>query len=174
MALNVSSSFCSSFAFTEGHIGKLQVWRRLSALPSGQQAKICPGSTCSVDQAWSSDCCGSRCGERSHHRLLREQPGGSLQGGIVFSLVDSLDLTLLCFHLWKRGYSTVLIFCPGTSNSWAICVQQNSWRHHGREGQQEPFLWPQSQPPLHYHRKKGVSVMRPLVTGKHDIYNVSR
>lgn len=159
----LSTFFCSSFAFTEGHTGKLQVWCRLSALPSGQQAKICPGGNCSVDQVWASDCCGCRGGERLHHCLLGEQPGGSLQGGIVFSLVDPLGLTLLCFYLWKRGNSTVLTLCPGTSNRWAIWVQQNSWQHRGREGQQEPFLWPQSQPSLHYHRKKGMYVRYPLV-----------
>lgn len=70
------------------------MWWRLSALPSGQQAEICLKGSCSVDQVGSSDRCGCRCGERSHHRLLREQPGGSLQGGIVFSPVVCHCLTL--------------------------------------------------------------------------------
>lgn len=49
--------------FTEGYVGTIQVWCRLSAFPSGQQAEICLTGRYSVDQAGPSDCSGCRCGE---------------------------------------------------------------------------------------------------------------
>lgn len=51
------------FPFTEGHLGKLQVWCRLSAFTPGQQAKIRLKGRCSIDQARPTDCCGYSYGE---------------------------------------------------------------------------------------------------------------
>ncbi len=85
------------FFFTEGYIGKLQMWCRLSAFPSGQQAAICLKGKWSVDQVGPSDRCGCRCGEWAHHRLLGEQPGGSLQGRLAVWSVSLLCLILFFF-----------------------------------------------------------------------------
>lgn len=58
-----------------------------------------------------------------------------------------------------HGWQCYIFVCfPGTHEHRAICVQQDSWWHPKREGQQEPFLWPQPKSPLHNEREKGVYV----------------
>lgn len=168
----IPTSFCawSSIMFfvlccckTEGYTGAIQMWCRLPAFPFGQQAQICLKGRCSVDHAGPSDRCGRCCWEWPHHRLLGKQQRGSLPGEVVIysaafhrsAFLQSLreagggDVTP---RVWRLPF----VLCAGTPGWGAICVQQGSWWHHGREGQQEPFLWPQPEPPLHHHREKGV------------------
>ena len=72
------------FASTEGHFKKLQMWSRLSALSSGQQAPFYAEGRRAADQTGSSDRCGCRRGERSHCGFPGERTRTGLQGAVVF------------------------------------------------------------------------------------------
>lgn len=83
--------------------------RRFSALPSGQQATICIKGGRALDQTRSSDLRGRCCGERPHHCILGEQPGGSLQGRVVSLPVVSLPLYFLTVEK-RRGVTVQCCF----------------------------------------------------------------
>lgn len=88
--------FLLSFPFTEGCIGKLQVWCRTFAFASGKQASICLKGRCSVDHVGPSDCCNCCCGEWPHDRLFGQRQRRGLQGWVLlwFFLLDIFFLSL--------------------------------------------------------------------------------
>lgn len=57
-----------------------------------------------------------------------------------FYLSDPYSFSLLL--VGSRMGDSLVVFCPGTPHWWAVCIRQDSWGYHEREGQQEPFLWP--------------------------------